>query len=635
MVSYRFLDFELDPRRYQLRRNGRNVPLEKIPMDLLILLLVKKGDLISREEIVERIWGKGVFVDSEAGVRTAIRKIRLALHDDPDNPRFIQTVVGRGYRFLAPIDVAEESSRSLRVAPASAAGSGPEVRQGLRSPHSWVIWATPSLLVALSLVLLGINGRGSRDWFFGRSRPFAIHSLAVLPLENFSRDPGEEYFADGMTDELITDLAQIGELRVVSRTSVMRFKDSRKPLPEIARELNVDAVVEGTVERYGNHLRVRAQLIRAADDRHLWAKSFEREEQDVVTLQGEIASAIAREIRVKLTPEENAQLARARALNPQAYQFYLKGRYFWNKWNEEGLKKSIEYFNQAIEKDPGYAQAWAGLSDAYDLLGDFGISPSKEALPKAKQAALKALSLDETLAEAHVSLGGALLHFEWSWHDAETELQRAIALDSNSAMAHQWYGYYLTAMGRFEDAIREMQRAKELDPLSANKCRSFGKTLYRAGRYDAALQQFREMAEFEPSSKDPHFFLAEAYERKKMYKEAVSEWKEGLRLASEPDLAALVEQTYVTSDYSEAKRVLLRYDAADLRQKAKRGYVSAYDMAADYAMMGEKNKSFEWLAKAFEARDATLIYLKVDNQFEDMRADPRFAKLLLRMNFPR
>jgi eukaryotic-like serine/threonine-protein kinase len=284
--------------------------------------------------------------------------------------------------------------------------------------------------------------------------------------------------------------------------------------------------------------------------------------------------------------------------------------------------------------DPKYAPAWAGLSDAYDLLGDFGILPPKEALPKAKQAALKALRLDETLAEGHVSLGGALLHLEWSWHAAETELQRAIVLDPNSAMAHQWYGYYLIAVSRSEEAIQEMQRARQLDPLSANKYGSFGRALYRAGRYDEALQQFREMAEFDPTSEDAHFDLAEAYERKRMYKEAASELAGGLRLANKRDIAALVEQTYLSSGYSAAKKVVLRYDLTDLQQKAKRGYVSAYDIAADYAMLSEKDKSLEWLAKAFEVHDAELIRLRVDDQFEDLRSDSRIASLLLRMNFP-
>jgi TolB-like protein/DNA-binding winged helix-turn-helix (wHTH) protein len=410
MVSYCFLDFELDPGRYELRRKGRNVPLEKIPMDLLILLLEKKGDLVSREQIIERIWGKDVFVDSEAGIRTAIRKIRQALHDDPENPRFIQTVIGRGYRFIPGIKLAKEPPRALNEASMDAVASRQVVPREPPSPHSWMIRAVASALVVLVLVLLGTNVRGSRDWLLGRSKQPTIHSLAVLPLENLSRDPGEEYFADGMTDELITDLAQIGELRVISRTSVMRFKGARKPLPEIARELNVDAVVEGTVERYGDHVRVRAQLIRAADDRHLWAEIFEREPQDILALQSEVASAIARQVQVKLLPGPPGGV---RPVKPAVYEAYLKGRFAWNKRNEAGLQEGIEHFQQAVAIDPTYAAAYSGLADSYTTMGYLSYIAPKEAFPQARAAAMKALGLDSTLAEPHASL--AYVHFYYDW----------------------------------------------------------------------------------------------------------------------------------------------------------------------------------------------------------------------------
>jgi adenylate cyclase len=486
-------------------------------------------------------------------------------------------------------------------------------------------------LAGLLALLVGLYAGAFKDRYWKKPGAVHIESIAVLPLKSLSNDSEQDYFADGMTEAVITDLGKVSALSVISRTSVMRYKDTKKPLPEIARELQVDALVEGTVVRSGGRVRITANLVQASPERHLWAESYERDLRDVIALQNDVASAIVHEIRVKVTSQQHTRLTTTRVVNPEAYQVYLKGRYFWNKWNEEGLNKSIEYFSRAIEIDPEYAPAWAGLSDAYDLLGDLGFSSPREALPRAKQAALKALELDDTLAEAHVSLGGVRLHLEWSWDAAEKELQRAIALDPNSAMAHQWYGYYLMAMGRFKEAIREMKRARQLDPLSANKCGSLGKALYRAGGYDEAIQQFREMAEFDPNSGGPHFDLAEAYERKRMYKDAVSELAGVLRLDSKPDIAAVVEQTYLSSDYPEAKRVFLRYDLADLLQKTKRGYVSAYDIAADYAMLGEKNKSLEWLAKAFEVHDAELIHLRVDDELESVRTDPRYTELIWRI----
>jgi TolB-like protein len=310
----------------------------------------------------------------------------------------------------------------------------------------------------------------------------------VLPFENLTGNPNQEYFVDGMTDELITSLARVSVLRVASRTSSMHYKGVQKTLLQIAHELSVDTIVEGTVSRSQDRVRVTVQLIDARNDRHLWAQDYDRQVGDLVLLQNQIAREVAKAIGAQLTPGERGQPSQEHRVAPAAYEAYLKGRYYWNRWNEDGLKKGVEYFNRALEQDPGYAEAWAGLSDAYDLLGDFGISRPQEVLPKAKEAAQRALALDEGLSEAHVSLGGELLHLEWSWLAAEKELQRAIALDPNNAMAHQWYGYYLISMGRFEGAIQEMKQARDLDPLSPNKSGSLGWALYLAGRYDQAVQ---------------------------------------------------------------------------------------------------------------------------------------------------
>ena len=628
MVSYCFLDFELYPGRYELRRKGRNVPLEKIPMDLLILLLEKKGDLISREEIIERIWGKDVFVDSEAGINTAIRKIRQALHDDPENPRFIQTVVGRGYRFLTPVTVVEESPRRLNAASANAAASGQAVPQELRSPHSRIIWAAASVRVVFVLVLLGVNVRGSRDWLFGRSRPAAIHSLAVLPLENLSRDPGEEYFADGMTDELITDLAQIAELRVISRTSVMRFKGARKPLPEIARELNVDAVVEGTVERYGNHVRVRAQLIRAADDRHLWAESFEREPQDILALQSEVASAIARQVQVKLLPGPRGGV---RPVNPAAYEAYLKGRFAWNKRSEAGLQEGIEHFQQAIAIDPNYAAAYSGLADSYTTLGYLSYIAPKEAFPQARAAAMKALELDGTLAEPHASLAYVHFYYDWDWPKAEAEFKQAIALNPNYATAHDWYSYYLTAMGRPDEALVEIRRAQELDPLSLVISTDMGFHLFYKRRYDETIQQLRKTLQMNPKFPLAHLWLGRAYQQKGMYEEAIAEYRQ--TDAALPDwvvtLAGIGNVEGVAGKKREARDML-----AKLNTLSQKKYVTPYGVALVYAGLGEKDQALNWLEKALEDRAHWLAWIRLDPRWDPIRDEPRFKKIVSRVGFP-
>jgi TolB-like protein/DNA-binding winged helix-turn-helix (wHTH) protein/tetratricopeptide (TPR) repeat protein len=628
----RFGVFEIDLHAGELLKNGLKIKLQEQPFQILTMLLSRPGEVVTREELRQKLWPTDTFVDFDVGLNTIIKRLRDTLGDSAESPRYVETLPRRGYRFIAPVEEASASSGPVLIAEERGAGTTEPPRKPWRLGTFWI---GALALAGLLALLVGLYAGAFKDRYWKKPGAAHIESIAVLPLKSLSNDSEQDYFADGITEAVITDLGKVSALRVISRTSVMRYKDTKRPLPEIARELQVEALVEGTVARSGGRVRITANLVQASPERHLWAESYERDLRDVIALQNDVASAIVHEIQVKVTSQEHTRLTTTRVVNPEAYQVYLKGRYFWNKWNEEGLNKSIEYFSRAIEIDPEYAPAWAGLSDAYDLLGDLGFSPPREALPRAKQAALKALGLDDTLAEAHVSLGGVLLHLEWSWDAAEKELQRATVLDPNSAMAHQWYGYYLMAMGRFEEAVREMQRARQLDPLSANKCGSLGEALYRAGGYDEAIQQFREMAEFDPNSGGPHFDLAEAYERKRMYKEAVSELAGVLRLASRPDIAALIERAYLSSDYSEAKRVFLRYDLVDLVQKTKRGYVSAYDIAADYAMLGEKNKSLEWLAKAFEVHDAALIYIRVDDEFESVRTDPRYTELIRRIGLRR
>jgi TolB-like protein/DNA-binding winged helix-turn-helix (wHTH) protein len=627
----RFGAFEADLRSGELRKHGLNIKLQDQPFQLLARLLERPGEVVTREELRQKLWPADTFVDFDVGLNTAIKRLRDALGDTAESPRYVETLPRRGYRFIATVEsIPSAPPEDLTVHTEHAVEPPPEA---LVAGRPVKLWVAAGALAGILALLVGLNIRGLRQRLLRTNAAGRIQSIAVLPLENLSGDPAQEYFADGMTEALITDLGKIGALRVISRTSAMHYKGTRKTLPEIARELNVDAVVEGAVLRSGDRVRITAQLVEASSDRHLWAESYERELRDVLALQGEVVNAIVNQIEIKLTPQEQIRLASARPVNPAAHEAYFKGRYEWNKRTEESLKKSVEYFQQAIEIDPAYAQAWSGLSDAYFLLGWVGISPPKVASAKAKEAALKALELDETLAAAHVALAGATEH---SWSAEEKEIQRAIALDPNYAIAHQRHGFLLMAMGRFEDAIAEMKRARELDPLSSHTLTSLGTALYYAGRYDEALEQYREVPEGTAELGERHRNAADIYERKGMQKEAVGEMLNQLRSTGQKELATIVEQKYRTWGYREAKGAFLRGEILELqkRMKSGRAYGKSTAIAADYALLGETEKAFEWLEKAFQEDDKDLAVLKEGPNFETLRPDPRFQDLLRRIGLP-
>ncbi len=487
------------------------------------------------------------------------------------------------------------------------------------------VWAAAAAAAGvLVLALLLWRGGGG---LLESLKPSRIEALAVLPLENLSGDPEEDYFADGMTEALIADLAKIRALRVPSRTSVMQYKKAKKPLPQIARELNVDAIVEGSVTRSGNRVRITAQLIEAKKDRHMWAESYERDMRDILALQSEVARAIAREIKIQVTPQERARLARTRAVNPEAYQAYLKGSYYSSKRTEEGLAKGIAHFEQAIETDPGYALAYAGLADSYSLLVRYGAVRPSEAMPKAKAAAKKALELDNTLAEAYASLAYASLHYDWDWQTAERQFQRAIELVPNYETAHQWYARYLTAMGRFDEAIAEVKRAQQLEPLSLIINSAVGYAYYFARRYDQAIAESRKALEMDPNFSRAHFNLGLAYEQKKMFPQAIAEFQKAIASSGGPLMEAALGHAYaVAGRRAEAQEVLDR-----LIELSKQRYVSSYQIATIYAGLGETDQAFAWLEKAYGERNNWLAYLKVDPIFDGLRSDSRFAALVRRV----
>jgi TolB-like protein/Tfp pilus assembly protein PilF/DNA-binding winged helix-turn-helix (wHTH) protein len=620
-------------------------------MELLILLVQRRGGLVSREEIAECLWGKDAFLDVDHGINTAIRKVRLALRDDPEKPRFVETVVGRGYRFAAPVicsngdsnpqvqplpspaQVAEnryqstESAVDVRRLAGPGSASAAFLASKIRLSQAMVI-STVALLCVLALLFALDVGKLRTRLFAGRA-PILIQSVAVLPLENLSHEPEQDYFADGMTEELITSLGKIRALRVTSRTSVMQYKGVHKPLPQIGRELNVDAIVEGSVLRSGGHVRITAQLIHAPTDHHLWAESYDRELKDVLALQDDVARAIANEIRITLTPQDETRLPGARPVNPEAFEAYLKGRYYWNKRTAQGIKKASDYFQQAIEKDPAYGLAYSGLADCNSGLAWHGFISPGEALPRAKAAALKAIEIDPQSGEAHASLA-LVLHHQGDWARAETEFKRALELGPRYANAHHWYGDYLSVMGRHEEALVEAERAFELDPLSPIINTWLGLRYYLARRYDEAIEQGRKTVEFDPSFAAAHLLLGQAYVLKGMHEQAISELQNATSLSGgSPQYMAQLGVAYAAAGRNVEALIVIDH----LQKEATRSYVSPYGLAQIYAALGNRQQALEWLQIAYDEHAVWISYLNVDPILDPLRSEPGFHDLVRRMGF--
>ena len=485
--------------------------------------------------------------------------------------------------------------------------------------------------VLVAVILVGFNLMGSRDRLIGKVQPPHIRSLAVLPLENLSRDPDQEYFADGMTDAVITDLAKIGALRVISRTSVMRYKRSQKSVPEIAKELNVDAVMEGSIERSGNNVRINAQLIQAATDQHLWAESYERDLHDVLRVQEEIARSIAREVQVQLTPQERALLTKARPVDPEAYELYLKGRYFWGKRNQESNKKAIALFHQAIDRDPRYPSPYSGLADCYILLGisfDVGSLSPTQAFPEAKSAAEKAIQLDDTLADGHNSLAYTKLLYDWDWAGSEAEFKRALQLNPGYANAHHWYAHYLLASGRQEEALAESRRALDLDQLSPIINVHLAWHYIYTRQYDRALDQLRKTLELDPNYSLANWYLGWVYEQQGKYPEALQSMRKAQELLqSNTALVADIGHVYAMSGNTNAAMKML----AQLNEASTGTYVNPFEIALIHLALGRRSEALQWLDRAYRERSDMLIYLNADPRLDIIRSDPHFVELAHRV----
>ncbi|TLZ60840.1 MAG: tetratricopeptide repeat protein [Gammaproteobacteria bacterium] len=627
-AAYAFGRFTLVPSEKRILCDGKVVPLPPKVFDTLVLLVENQGRLIQKEELLKALWPDTVV--EEVALAHNVSQLRKALGDPAEDPKFIETVPKRGYRFIAA--VRELGEPAPRAASPASSGVAPSAVQHAQ-------WSRPTILATLAAVLVLVAGVAvyvylPRTGQRAAGVPPAIHSLAVLPLENLSGDKEQEYFADGMTDEVITELGKVGALRVISRTSVMQYKGTRKPLSDIAPKLNVDAVVEGTILRSGNRVRITAQLIEASSDRHLWARSYERDLKDVLALQGEVARDIAEEIRIKLTPKERTLLTEAHAIDPEAHDAYLRGRYWWSKRDAEGEWKGLDYFQRAVAKDPNYALAYVGVADSFVVLGHHGHLPPQEALPKAKEAAMKALELDPSLAEAHTSLAIVKQSYDWDWSGAEREFKEAIALNPNYATAHHWYSHYLVAMGRLDEAVNELERARDLDPFSIPINDFLGMTLYYARRYDDAVRQFRRGLEMHPDRVEFHEGIANIYEQKKLFAEAFAEHQQVLSLNKDTQTAAALEQAYQRFGYRGYLGKRIQSLEQSLQQAPKSDLFTVLFLAHMYAVLNDEAHAMSCLERAYDERNPWLLNVQVDPAMDSLRSSPRFRDLVRRIGLP-
>jgi len=639
--EFHFGDFTLDQSSYRLQRGERVLRLEKLPMELLILLIERRGELVSREEIVERLWGKEVFLDVDNGINTAIRKVRTVLRDDPEKPRFVETVVGKGYRFAAPVVTGNgHSNRQVPTLPSiPPAAPLPHVlykeEERVVSVRVRVLLGVVAVLVLFTVARMLIRRGGAN----GTNQP-AIRSLAVLPLKNLSGDPEQEFFADGMTEALITELGKISGPRVISRQSVMEYKGSKKSLPEIARELNVDALLEGAVARSGDRVNVTVHLAQASPERQLWAQEYDRGARDVLSVEDEIARAVANEIQVKLTSQERARLSRARPVNPEAFADYLRGRSVLagglgrlsklaskRQYTDQDVQTAIAYFKSAIHKDPAYAQAYAGLADADIHLGNpvWGGHSPKETLSDAKEAATTALNLDPFLPEAHFSLAQTL-EYDWNWPEAEKEYNLALKLNPNYVNAHLEYGRFVQALGRNDEALAQMHYADELDPFNIGVKETEAWVTYASRQYDLAMKQFKSLGD--------DGGLIHVYREKGMYPEALASDKRWIAThpsqSRDPYCLALSASIYGLQGRNEEAEALIK----ELGETARHRYVSGFFFAEAYVGLSQSDQAISWLERAYEEHDQWMVFANSYPGLDWLRAEPRFQALMRRMNFP-
>jgi len=641
----RFGTFEINLESEELRKNGMYLRLSGQPFQVLAFLIERAGDVVTREELHSKLWSADTFVDFDHGLNNAVARIREVLDDSPDSPRYVQTIPRRGYRFIAPVtnvhsariagspaDSTIAASQTMLGPAALGRRPGSERRFVFTRPMAWLVGAVVIAVLVISFATYRASVRSA-----GQS---AVKSLAVLPLKNLSGDPTQEYFADGMTEALITELGKINGPRVISRQSVMQYKGSKKSLAEIARELNVDAVLEGAVARSEDRVRVTVHLAQASPERQLWAHEYDRNTRDVLSVEDDIARGVADEIQVELTSQERARLSRARSVNPAAYADYLRGRSVLagglgslskvaskREYTDQVIQTAIAYFKSSIDKDPAYAQAYAGLADAHIQLGNpvWGGHSPKETLSDAKEAATAALNLDPSLPEAHFSLAQTL-QYDWNWPEAEKEYKLAVKLNPNYVNAHLEYGRFAQALGRNDEALVQMHYVDELDPLNITVKEIEAWVTYASRQYNLALKQFESLGD--------EGGLIHVYREKGMYPEAIAADK--MWIATHPSQSqgpyalAVLASIYGLQGRNDEAEVLIK----ELKETARHRYVSGFFFAEAYVGLGQRDQAIIWLERAYEEHDEWMVFANSYPGLDRLRSEPRFQVLMRRMNFP-
>jgi len=633
---FKFGPYELRPRARELHKNGVKVRLRPQPFQVLQMLLEHSGKVVTREELRGKLWPSDTFVDFEHGLNTAVKELRAALSDSVAEPRYIQTLPRVGYRMIIPVS-AEKPTQAPDVALSRGAVEERVVSETVSRFRVLLVAVLRHRRVVAGVAIILIVGLGVyARWSYLRARPAPVKErsmLAVLPFENMTGDASQEYFSDGLTEEMIGQLGQLDpkHLGVIARTSVMRYKRTQEPLQQIGGELGVQYVLEGSVRRESNRVRISAQLIQMKDQTHLWSRQYDRELSGLLALQGEIAREAANEIQLALG-DDGKRIAAARKPTTapssyEAYDLYLKGRYFWNKRSREGLQLAAESFQEAIAKDPNYAPAYAGLADTYALMGSYSLAPPREIMPKARAATLKALELDANLAEAHTSLALIDHSYDWDWQTAEKEFRRAIELNPNYSTAHHWYAEYLAFQGRFDEAFAEMQQARQLDPLSLIIAADNGTILYFSRQYDRAIEQLRTVRAMEPGFSPAHIVLG-AYVQKGQFAEALADIANWRRYADSPWPWAWEAYVYGRSGQAaQALHALANFEEVNRRWKME----PAAMLAQVYVGMGKEDEAFACLQKVLSEHSTAVNTLKVDPIYDPLRNDPRFQDLLRRV----
>jgi TolB-like protein/DNA-binding winged helix-turn-helix (wHTH) protein len=612
-ASVKFGDFELDQARFELRRNGRTVKLERIPMELLLLLVEHDGRVVTRQDIITRLWGEDVFVDTEHGINTAIRKIRSALREDAERPRYVQTVLGKGYRFIhetngngkaaEPVPGTKPSLEPAAVEPAVAVAHPRRSR--------WPVVAGVIALVAIAAALL----------VYQRSHSIShIQTIAVLPLANLSGDKSQDYFADGMTDELITMLARNTSLRVISRTSVMQYKGVGRPLRDIARELGADAILEGSISRAPTGIHLNLQLIEAQGDRHIWADSFDRSANDIYTFPSELSYTIAKQVKIATSPARPQH-----PIDPKAHDAYLRGRYFWFSNNYD---TSLEYFRKAVEIQPDYAAAWSGIADVYTVFGVAGTAPAKDLVANAESAARKAVELDDSLPEAHNALAAFEFFLQWNWKKADQESLRAIELDPHFAEAHHLRSYILFALNRPEEALHEQQRSSELDPFA--RPWALGRAYILSRQYDAAINELRIRKQAQSQDRFVRAILANAYRYNGMPNDYSRELEDFYRSRGNQKAADEIHQAFE----KRGSDGIIEWYLVRAQAMAQKQYVPAFAFASFYGCLNRKEEALKRLDAAYQERSPDLVWIQVTPEFDILHSDERYRSIIKNMGLP-